>query len=477
MKLWPFGKKQTTRTDGYMNANTGMGIQGVDKTQGSIFVAPVPLEPVQSSDLYSGNDIAALIVDVPVDEALRQGVKVRTEDSDETKCLSDWLTSNHVLSKLADAARWGRLYGNSALLLGTDDTVDRKEPLDLSKVKALNYLAVLDREEIAPESFNPDGSVRAWFVTPLETGITSVVHSSRLVVFDGVKTPKRKKRDNSGYCYSVLDRVNEVIEQFCATYSNAGVLLADGNQAIFKVADLKAMIGSDPEIVQKRFNFMNLARSVHRAIVIDAGDGMQPPEEFTRNAAQFSGLADMMRMFVLRLSGAVRIPATILMGQSPAGMNATGESDLRWFYNRLEGYQKNDLEPALRRVIEVLRASKAWPYSDDGDIFFSWPELWGASESEKATARKTQAEADNIYWQMGALLADEIACQRFATDDFNSTTVLSAEALAVRKQSLQEEYEQFGQDIQRPGQGADAPGSQATQGDEMEADTPTTPDI
>jgi len=35
-------------------------------------------------------------------------------------------------------------------------------------------------------------------------------------------------------------------------------------------------------------------------------------------------------------SGAADIPMTRLLGQSPAGMNATGDGDMRNYYDRIE---------------------------------------------------------------------------------------------------------------------------------------------
>ncbi len=39
------------------------------------------------------------------------------------------------------------------------------------------------------------------------------------------------------------------------------------------------------------------------------------------------------------------MPVTILMGQSPAGMNATGESDFRWHYDRIKSRQTLHIAP------------------------------------------------------------------------------------------------------------------------------------
>lgn len=44
------------------------------------------------------------------------------------------------------------------------------------------------------------------------------------------------------------------------------------------------------------------------------------------------------------LSALTNIPQTILFGRSPAGMNATGESDFENYYNFIERIQKQDVK-------------------------------------------------------------------------------------------------------------------------------------
>ncbi|MFQ8761936.1 MAG: anti-CBASS protein Acb1 family protein [Intestinimonas sp.] len=55
----------------------------------------------------------------------------------------------------------------------------------------------------------------------------------------------------------------------------------------------------------------------------------------------------------LDLSGASRIPVTKLFGRSPAGMNATGESDLRNYYDYVDTLREAKLRPILEKLLPV----------------------------------------------------------------------------------------------------------------------------
>ncbi len=134
-------------------------------------------------------------------------------------------------------------------------------------------------------------------------------------------------------------------------------------------------------------------------------------------------------MMMLRMSAAARVPVTILMGQSPAGMNATGESDIRWFYDTIESSQKNTIEPALRRVLMLLMLSKSGPTS--GQLPESWsiqfPSLWQMTPEEQANVEKTTAERDAIYLDRGVVTPEEVAVSRFTPDGWKPSTQINIE--------------------------------------------------
>ena len=62
----------------------------------------------------------------------------------------------------------------------------------------------------------------------------------------------------------------------------------------------------------------------------------------------------VLQAFLIICCAAADIPATRLLGREPTGMNSTGESDIRNYYDRLHADQKIRLTPALARLDEVL---------------------------------------------------------------------------------------------------------------------------
>src|SRR5690606_6151383 len=90
------------------------------------------------------------------------------------------------------------------------------------------------------------------------------------------------------------------------------------------------------------------------------------------------------------VSGAADIPITRFLGQSPGGMQSTGESDIRNYYDRIKAGQELEMRPAMAVLDECLIRSALG--SRPADLFYTWRSLWQSSEKERADIGKTTAD-------------------------------------------------------------------------------------
>ncbi len=166
-----------------------------------------------------------------------------------------------------------------------------------------------------------------------------------------------------------------------------------------------------------------MTKSIARMLVIDA------EEEFERATASLAGVDVVLREFAIRLAAAADMPVTLLMGTSPGGMSATGESDIRFFYDRIGARQKRHLLPILRRLYRLVMISKEGPTEGEE------PEMWNLkfnplrqlSELEQATLRKTVAETDAIYIGQGVLSAEEVAASTYGGSEWSMERTIDFE--------------------------------------------------
>jgi hypothetical protein len=377
--------------DGFINTMTGLG--GVrDKRTLAKFQASTKLDDTALEDLYDGNDVVARICNIFPEEALRNGWELKIGDNPDLETdITARLQEIDVDSALLEAATWGRCFGGGVIYLGADDGQAPDLPLDESRVKSLNFLTVFSKPDLQIVTYYND-PFNAKYGKPetfrlvrnlVQGGMAkhTVMHESRLVLFEGVLTTRRARNDNGGWSNSVIQRVYETIRDFEAGFGGVSALLTDASQAVYGIKGLNEIIGSEggSTALASRYEQIELARSICRALLIDA-DG----ETFERKTTSFAEIPDVLDRFMHRLSAAAQIPVTILMGMSPAGLNATGASDIRTFYDRIRSYQWRTIKPGLERITKLMLLSMG-EEPDMWDIKFH--SLYQPTDSESVWRR------------------------------------------------------------------------------------------
>ena len=105
----------------------------------------------------------------------------------------------------------------------------------------------------------------------------------------------------------------------------------------------------------------------------------------------FTGLPEVYDRVMMDVAGAAKTPVTKLFGRSPAGMNATGESDMNNYYDYIDGLRENQLRPIMERLLPIMALSAWGTVPDDMDVDFPPLQTPDSSEVADITEKKTQA--------------------------------------------------------------------------------------
>ena len=156
----------------------------------------IPLDPVQVEAAYRSSWLMRKIVDVPALDMTRAWRDWQA-DKDVIEKIEAEEKRLHLKAKCKRALIVARLYGGSAILMGTDDA-DLSQPLNpaATKLGGLKYLAVFSRWQLAlgPRRTDPGDE---WYsrpeyyqisVNPQEQGVR--IHPSRMVEFVGQPNPE-----------------------------------------------------------------------------------------------------------------------------------------------------------------------------------------------------------------------------------------------------------------------------------------------
>lgn len=418
-----------TRFDGWWNAVTGVGGQNGRGMMsfGVLEGEYLGLQDVEA--LYNFDGIAARIVDAVPEHSLRQGFTVSTGDSDEETAVLAALDDLGAIEMLRRAWTWGRLFGGGAIYLGVDDGNPPEEPLDESSLRRVLWLSDVDRRDLYPVEYDNDPNSPR-FGQPVTyqmnrmggaRAVTMLVHHTRLIRFEGVTPTRRRRLQLMGWGDSVLQRAYQELMQARGAFAASGDLVQQASQGVLKMRGLMDMMASDSDdLVKRRLALMDRSRSVARSILLDA-DG----EDFGRvDAGSLSGVADIMDRMVNLLASVTGIPVTVLMGQAPAGLNATGDSDIRNWYDKLQSEREATLRARANRLVRLLLLSREGPTG--GIEPEGWrvvlPPLWQSTPAEEADLRAKQATVDQIYIDRGVLTPEEVALSRFRAEGYSTDT-------------------------------------------------------
>ncbi len=419
------------RADQWYNAYSGFGTSR-DRAMATYFAQDTLLTTTELDALFYGSDIAAKIVEFKPGEMLRRGYEIRIDDEEDSSIPDDLLARARELdldAKLLDAMVWGRLYGGCLVILGLNDGQEVTQPLNEDGIRTLDYIHVIDRRYALALTYYQDplhpkfGMPETYQVGDPMFGNWATVHESRCLRFEGVRVDARRRRSNAGWGNSVLQRPYESVRDFSTAFQAVGFMLADASQGVFKMKGLIDAISSNQkELVQARMQLVDMSRGVARSVLLDAESG----EDFTKIATQFGGVSDLLDRYMLRLASAADMPVTVLMGRSPAGQNATGESDFRAFYATVESDQTNLLQPQLMRVYKLMAASMGMKDLEGLDFHFN--PLWSPTDKEQADLEKVVAEKDAIYIGQGVLHPSEVALCRYGAGVFSQSTEIDVDS-------------------------------------------------
>jgi phage-related protein (TIGR01555 family) len=414
------------REDGYSNMVTGLA-RAQDVAARGGYTPDMLLDQVTLESVFAGDGLGRRIVEMPAEEAIRQWLTIA---GDEGQAVLDAMESLRVQSVLTDAYVWARLYGGAVILRLLDDGGALDTPLDRTRLRRVLGYRVYDRhkvtwtkgdleqDEMSPRYGQPE------FYTVHPSGmVPRRVHASRLCVLDGQRLPDDVRQRNNGWGASVLQGVWQYLIRVGQNYGYTANIMRDFVQAVLTVNGLSQMLGAGQEAqVQRRVELLDLSRSILNTMILDAEN-----ESYTKQASSVAGIADLLDRHAEALCAVTGIPMTKLFGRSPAGMNATGESDMRNFYDTLGADQKSYLSPVMEELIRDHYLAKEGPTRGGEPDAWSlrWNSLWQPTDKETAELRKIVAETDAIYVQNGVLSAAEVADSRFGQGEWQMETALA----------------------------------------------------
>ena len=439
------GAVRPHREDGYVNLLNKYGTNQ-DNSEAYKFEREPVIPDMQLTGLYEGNGLFSKIIDTPAEEALKHGFDLNLKSDELNAFVEDALDDLEWEEKAATAIKWARLYGGALIVMLIDDRRGLEEPVDWEHIRSIDELRVYERSIVQPDYaslYQQDyggkgvGNRVSKFGQPEYYYVSSIygsfkVHESRCLVFRNGVLPEQTS--NATYLFWGMPeyvRIRRALRETVTAHTDSVKLLERSVQAIYSMKGLASLLTTDDgeNQVLKRLQLVDTSRGLLNSIAIDS-EG----EQYDFKTFQFSGVKDVIDATCNMLSALTNIPQTILFGRSPAGMNATGDSDFESYYNFVEKIQRLMLKRNLRTLLDVVfRAGIAsGDVAEEPDYKLEFKPLWSLSDTEQAAVDQTKAQTALVkaqtaqaYVDMQALDPTEVRRRLASDEEFDVEDIIS----------------------------------------------------
>ena len=385
---------------------------------------------IELEAMYRGSWIVRKAIDSISKDMVRAGITFNSEMTpDETEELQQSLNDLGMWDQLLSAIKWGKLYGGAIAVIMIKGQ-DLSTPLQLDRIGKNSFLGlkVFIRWQLQPsindlvETGADAGYPRYYTVLTDESMQQSsmlTIHHSRVIRLIGAQLPWRQLLREQYWGESVVEVFYDRLTGFDAVTAGMTNLVEKSYLRTVKIDGLRNILaqgGTAEENVIKQWEYNTQLQNTAGLLMLNGED------EFSTHNYSFGGLSDVFLQYQQQIAGALGIPLVILLGQSPAGLNATGESDVRFYYDNIKAAQESDLRYGLSKISRVAYASKFGRPAPD--LFnFEFVPLWQTSQKEKFEMAHIAASTLQIMADVGLpqnVILEEAKRVGSITEFFNS---------------------------------------------------------
>lgn len=423
--------KRVVSADGFENVLKGIG-GDKDPRQYNDFVVGRYITQRLANDLYTYNWLAAAVIDAPIDDATSKWRALLIPNADEKLEVETAMDRFGVKNKIAQALKWERTFGGAAIILVIDGE-DPRLPLNIDNIRpgSLKNLIVLDRYNLYNDVVNRDilsenFGKPEWF-TVVRNG--QLIHYTRIIKFDGIVSSIWEFERQNFWGNSILTRLWEVISDSQITSANINRLVFESNVDVYKIAGLNALLAEGTkegdQLAIKRLKIAHSMKSDIQGIALDGED------DYEKKQNVFTELPHIDDRNMQKVAGAARIPVTRLLGISPGGMNATGESDMRNYYDSITVLQENKIDPVLIILDHVISQSEGINSFD-----YKWKPLEVPSEADQADIDTKNASRDEIYLNNQIIMPSDVAAELLENGTYSGITPERVEDMVEEEKEI-----------------------------------------
>lgn len=364
------------------------------------------------------NGLLRACIETVADDMTREWIRLRggatdAEDaaaaSDRLKELEAALTRHELQSVFHEAAELVGYEGGAFVFIDTGAAGEQlMTPLHLGPACAefgpgrpLRF-TVVDPVNVFPGDYNSTSPLRADYFRPRWWWVLGErVHESRLIRLVANEVPVLLR---PAYNFMGLPQAQilwDYVLHFQECRTAEARLLKKFSMTVFKTSMQDILLSAQGTAdLDRRVRYMIQTMSNDGVLAVD-----KDSEDVIKLETPLSGVTDIVRQALEFLAALNRTPAVKLLGISPSGFNATGESDIRNYYDHIASQQEKVLRPGIRRALMCVQLHEF--RAIDTGLDFDFAPLGEEDRAALATQQKTRADTVAVYLDRGVVSAEE----------------------------------------------------------------------
>lgn len=350
------------------------------------------------TELYVEIGLIQTIVNVPVDDALRGGITIKSKQlyEPEIEELKQVMQRHDDMGTIGWAAKWTRLFGGGGILVIADDQ-DPETPLEVERISEKTDLTLRavdmwelfwSQQNIDEQEYKFEKDVPALEDDTLSTYdyYTVRVHKSRVMKIKGPPAPSFIRPRLRGWGVSVVEALVRSINQYLKAADLTYEVLDEFKVDVYKIKDLVNTL-LNPQGQSQVFNrlqFANWQKDYQNALIMDAED------DWDHKQLSFAGLAEVQGGIRKQVAADLRMPITKLFGSSDstASIGTADQNDMENYNSMVESEVREKIRFDILRVVELRCQQTFGMIPDDLEIEFEPLRVLSAEQEENVKDKK-----------------------------------------------------------------------------------------
>lgn len=362
------------------------------------------------------NGLLRACIETVADDMTREWITLRGGDaphagdaSDRLKRLEEALRRFNLQAVFHEAAELVGYEGGAFVFIDTGaDGARLMGPLHLGAAGAelapgrpLRF-TVIDPVNVFPGDYNSTSPLREDYFRPRWWWVLGErVHASRLIRLVANEVPILLRPAYNFMGIPQAQILWDYILHFQECRTAEARLLKKFSMTVFKTTMQDIILSAEGTAqLDRRVRYMIQTMSNDGVLAVD-----KDTEDVVKLETPLSGVTDIVRQALEFLAALNRTPAVKLLGISPSGFNATGESDIRNYYDHITSQQEKVLRAGIWRALTCIQLHE---FRDiDRGLDFDFAPLGEEDRAALATQQKTRADTVAVYLDRGVISTEE----------------------------------------------------------------------